>query len=172
MPEVLEVRNYCDLIRKYFLHKYINEINILNGRYKTHKPFSGYTKLRNLLKSNYLQITQVSSKGKLIYMILNNKLVLLCTLGLSGGWICKDSTKKFIYAHHEKYLTGSGLGSSSGSGQMNLDNYNKSILNHLNIEFKFKNHNKILYFFDMLSFGTLKILFDMTLLDTKLKQSG
>jgi len=174
MPEVLEVRNYCDLIRKYFLHKYIAEINILNGRYKTHKPFAGYTKLRNLLKSNYLQITQVSSKGKLIYIILNNKLVLLCTLGLSGGWICRDSSSKFIYARHEKYLTSlsSGSGSSSSSGLADLDNYNKTILNHLNIEFKFKNHTKILYFFDMLSFGTIKILFDITLLDTKLKQIG
>lgn len=49
MPEIVEVKKYCDFIRKHMLNSSITDINILKGRYKKHKPFEGYTMIHKLL---------------------------------------------------------------------------------------------------------------------------
>ena len=38
MPEVIEIRKYADFLKKIIKNKYLNELNILKGRY-TKKPF-------------------------------------------------------------------------------------------------------------------------------------
>jgi formamidopyrimidine-DNA glycosylase len=92
MPEIIEVKKYCDFINKYTKNKYILDINILQGRYKKHKPFEGYYKIKNLLP---LKLLKAESKGKFIYITFENDIILFCTLGLSGGWT--NSFKKTVY---------------------------------------------------------------------------
>lgn len=157
MPEIVEVRKYCDLIRKAILNKNITNINILKGRYKNHKPFLGYNKLK---KHYPLKAKQISSKGKLIYIIFENNIILLCTLGLSGGWIYYKNNK-YIYSDNDKY----------NIGLDNYEEYKQNMLKHLNIEFVLDNSTK-LYFVDMLSYGTINILFDIDLLNAKLSKIG
>jgi len=157
MPEIVEVRKYCDLIRKAILNKNITNINILKGRYKNHKPFLGYNKLK---KHYPLRAKQISSKGKLIYIIFENNIILLCTLGLSGGWI-HNKNNKFIYSDNDKY----------NIGLDNYEEYKQNMLKHLNIEFVLDNSTK-LYFVDMLSYGTINILFDIDLLNIRLAKIG
>jgi formamidopyrimidine-DNA glycosylase len=83
MPEVVEVRKYSDFLRKTLHNNKIKNITILKGRYKKHSPFSGFQKV---IKNLPLSVIDVRSKGKFIYFICNNDLVLFNTLGLSGGF--------------------------------------------------------------------------------------
>ena len=55
-------------------------------------------------------------------------------------------------------------------GKENMDSYIKSALNHLNVEFKTKEGS--MYFYDTLSFGTLKVIKDEKELNKKLNTIG
>ena len=93
MPEIVEVRKTRDFLRKIMKNKYITSISILKGRYKTHKPFELYYKIRNNLP---LKVLDIKSKGKFMYFILENDFYIFSTLGLRGGWTYKlnnDSKK-------------------------------------------------------------------------------
>jgi len=140
MPEIVEVRKYADFLKKHLLNKNIIEINILNGRYKKHKPFSNYKKLKNNLP---LKVIDIRTKGKLLYFIFENDLYLISTLGLSGGWTFYY--KKYYFPSFYEYMA-----------KKRVAKYYSNAIKHLNIEFKTKKGS--IYYFDVLSFGTLKTI--------------
>lgn len=144
MPEVVEVRKNADFIKKHLKNININNINILKGRY-IKKPFS--------IKSSIfpLKILDIKTKGKFLYFILENNTYFLCTLGLTGGWTFFDNIRqKYLYPF--KYES------------------TKTYLNNLNIEIV--SNKGSLFFFDQLSFGTFKIIFNEDELLQKLKTIG
>jgi formamidopyrimidine-DNA glycosylase len=157
MPEVVEVKRYCDFIKKYMLNIKINNIKILNGRYKKHGPFNGYKYLK---KSPNLKIIDVNSKGKLMYILFNNGTFLLITLGLSGGWVFNPiNTDKYIFPNLVEYLN-----------ENTVQEYQDKSLKHLNIQFE--THKGSLYFFDTLSYGTLTFAQNIDELNIKLNKLG
>ncbi len=135
MPEIMEVKIFVDFLNKKLKNKNIEEINILKGRYKTHSPFPLYNEIKKKLPT---KILDVNSKGKFIYFTLEDNYYLFCTLGLSGGFIYKKN-EKFTYA----------------TGNTDLE-FAENAKNNLNVEFKTKDGS--MYFYDQLSFGTLKII--------------
>jgi formamidopyrimidine-DNA glycosylase len=154
MPEVVEVKAYGDLLRTKLKGKYILEINILKGRYAKHGAFE----LMHELKKNLpIKVIDIQTKGKLIYISFEKDLYLLSTLGLSGGWVSYQNTTK-------SYILPKLIGS--------YKDYNEysNIDAHRNIEIKIKGGS--IYFFDMLSFGTLKVIKGQIELDKKLSQLG
>jgi len=154
MPEIVEVKKYCDFIKKYMINKKINDIIILKGRYKKHKPFEGYY----IIKKNLpIKLLDVKSKGKFIYMTFENNIILFCTLGLSGGWTYKMNNNKYIFANMIEYLN-----------VEDVNNYHDQSMNHLNIEFCTSKGS--LFFFDTLSFGTIKIVDNIDELNKKLSK--
>jgi endonuclease-8 len=164
MPEIVEVKKYCDFIRKYMKNKEITGVKILKGRYKKHTKFEGYDIIK---KSLPLKILSVESKGKFIYIVFDNDVILFCTLGLSGGWVYvynqvynqvynpTNHPKQFIFPNMVEFLN-----------VKDIENYNDRSLNHLNIEFTTSKGS--LYFFDTLSFGTIKVVNNVIELDRKL----
>ena len=154
MPEIVEVKKYCDFIKKHTLNKYITNIKILKGRYKKHDKFEGYLTIKKLLP---LKILDVKSKGKFIYILFEKDIILFCTLGLSGGWTFKNN--KFIFPKMIEYLN-----------VKDIENYRNNSLNHLNVEFSTDKGN--LYFFDTLSFGTIKVINNKKILEKKLSKIG
>ena len=86
MPEIVEVRKTRDFLRKIMKNKYIESISIIKGRYKTHKPFDLYNKIKNNLP---LKVLDIKSKGKFMYFILEHDFYIFSTLGLRGGWTYK-----------------------------------------------------------------------------------
>jgi formamidopyrimidine-DNA glycosylase len=155
MPEINEVRKYADFVKSKL--KKINKINILNGRYKKHGPFPLYKELVNTLPVNVIDI---KTKGKFMYMILSDGYYLFSTLGLSGGWVYQDNkTKKYSHPEIIEYLN-----------KKDVDAYLETSLNHLNVEFV-TDHGSI-FFYDTLSFGTLKVIKNETELNKKLNTLG
>lgn len=154
MPEVVEIRAYADKLRTTLKGKSILEINILKGRYAKHGAFD---LIHDLRKNLPIKVLDVKSKGKLIYICFEKDLYLLSTLGLSGGWV-------FYQNNNRQYKLPKLIGS--------YKDYNEysNIDAHRNVEFKIKGGS--IYFFDMLSFGTLKVLKSKLELDKKLSQLG
>ena len=118
----------------------------VNGRYKTHGPFNDY----KLIKKNLpLKVKNIKTKGKFIYIIFDKEIYLFNTLGLSGGWCyLKNGNTKYEFSNnlndYATYLP-----------EQSISSYVKNAINHLNVEFK--TNFGSLYFFDVLSFGTLKV---------------
>jgi formamidopyrimidine-DNA glycosylase len=138
MPEIIEIREYADLIRKNVVNKKGNKYKIYKGRYKKHDPFEGFKYLKKKLP---LQIIDVKTKGKFLYFILDNNIFIFNTCGLSGGWCIKNNiSHKLFFANH-----------------IQNSPYVKDIQKYLNIEFVLENNYSLL-FYDMLSFGTLKVV--------------
>lgn len=171
MPEGVEVRRFADMISKHTKGKQLTDIEILAGRYKKHKEFEGF----DLLKAHLpLKMKSAQTKGKLIYMTMTDKhdkeFYLLSTLGLSGGWTFTEvkyepdsilmSLDDFDMPKVLEYI-----------GAKTLREYHMKTLDHLNVRFEFSGHNE-LYFYDTLSFGTLKATDDDTVLAKKLKELG
>ena len=154
MPEVVEVRKTADFLKKVMKNNYLTEINILKGRYKTHGPFELYNKLKSSLP---LKITDINTKGKFMYIKFENGLYLFATLGLTGGWVyTKDETIKFpdIIEYNS-----------------DTSKFHKVAINNLNVEFVL-NDGYIVYFFDSLSYGTLKVIDNEKDLIKKLNELG
>jgi formamidopyrimidine-DNA glycosylase len=157
MPEINEVRRYADFLSLHLKNKEITEINILNGRYKKHGPFELYNELKKDLP---IKLLDVKTKGKFLYMKFDHNYYIFSTLGLSGGWtFLNNKTNKYIHPTIFEYID-----------KENIDSYMKSALNHLNIEFKTKEGS--IYFYDTLSFGTLKVIKDEKELNKKLNTIG
>jgi len=160
MPEINEVRRYADFLNEKLKNKKITEINILNGRYKKHGPFELYSELKNHLP---LKILNVQTKGKFLYFTLENNYFIFSTLGLSGGWVFLNNStheyKKYQHPDMLEYLK-----------KEEMDTYLATSLKHLNVEFKM-DHSAV-YFYDTLSFGTLKVIKDQKELDKKLNTIG
>ena len=158
MPEVSEIRNYADLLRNKLQGKYIIEFNILKGRYVTHKPFPLYEKI---VKKLPLKVIDVKTKGKFLYIILENNYYIFSTTGRHGGWVYFDNKKdKFEFPLIDNYI----------SSQNRKNMYIKNALNHLNIQFK--TYSGSVYYHDTLSFGTMKVIDNYNHLEKKLKTLG
>ena len=196
MPEVIEVRKFADILSENVIGKTITHINLLKGRYKK-KAFDGYT---DLIKALPLKIEAIQTKGKFTYMTFvsnnvnndnvsdNKKFYLFNTLGLSGGWTLK-SDKKSNFAkckncnyienerenEREKYIFTypSMLDYISKNSETQ---WIENDLKHLNVEFITNYKNISFYFYDQLSFGTLKAVDcntnGETILEKKLKELG
>jgi formamidopyrimidine-DNA glycosylase len=157
MPEVVEIRRYVDFIKKHMLDIPITNLKILNGRYKKHGPFEGYT---NIKKSLPVKIIHVNSKGKFLYITFDNGSVLFSTLGLSGGWTFNPkNTQEFKFPNLVEYLN-----------EATVQEYHDKSLNHLNVQFETKRGS--LYFFDTLSYGTMKVIQNIDELNKKLNKLG
>ena len=157
MPEIVEIKKYCDFIKKQVLNKKVKSIKILGGRYKKHGKFEGY---KNFLEELPLKLLDVNSKGKFIYITFEDNFTLYCTLGLSGGWTFKKkNSDKYKFPEIMEFLN-----------VKDIDEYRDKSLKHLNIEFEFEVGT--IYFFDMLSYGTISIYNDEKKLEKKLKTLG
>jgi endonuclease-8 len=141
MPEIVEVRRYADFLIKHFRNNNLVNIKILKGRYKKHKPFSGYYKL---VKSLPVKVIDIKTKGKFIYFILDNDMIIFNTLGLSGGWIYSDSKEDYKHPSVHEFLN-----------KNDIDAYRETALKHLNIMFEL--NKGFIYYFDILSYGTMKV---------------
>lgn len=157
MPEIIEVKKYADFIRKILLNKILLNISIINGRYKKHGPFDFYKKFKSNLPS---KIINIGTKGKLMYISFYNDYHIIVTLGLSGGWLIYN--KKTSYYYHAD--TGDVLNESLAS------NYYKLMYKHRNVLFETEKH--VLYFCDILSFGTIKIYYNKEDLHKRLSKLG
>ena len=200
MPEAVEVRKFADIVSTNVLGHHITHINILKGRYFTHKKsFEGYDELIKYLP---LKIESINTKGKFTYMKLVsqskthnketekiNTFYLFNTLGLSGGWTLKSNKKSdfakcnhcnYMEVGHDTYTFPSILEYITEDRQ---NNWFKRALNHLNVEFITDYKNISFYFYDQLSFGTLKAVESdgiskghsddsSSVLDKKLKELG
>lgn len=178
MPEIVEVRKFADIIKHNVLGTQLIAINILKGRY-TKKAFDGFQLLQSSLPAT---IEAINTKGKFIYITLksvNGKtLYLFNTLGLTGGWTVKASRKNdlkekdhiriFKKSDNEYYAYPVVWEYISNN---NISEWFERALNHLNVEF-ITDSGKVFYFYDQLSFGTLKIIETKTELDKKLKELG
>jgi len=157
MPEVMEVLKYADFIQHKLKHNKITEINVLQGRYKKHGDFEN---LNTLKKALPLGIKTVETKGKFLYFHFENDMYLFSTLGLSGGWAYKANNKsQYEFGHSYDYID-----------KKSLDAYYQRALNHLNVEFKTATGS--LFYYDTLSFGTLKVVTTATEVEKKLKALG
>ena len=164
MPEIVEMRKTRDFLSKIMKNKYITSISILKGRYKTHKPFELYYKIRNNLP---LKVLDIKTKGKFMYFILENDFYIFSTLGLKGGWTYKlnnNNSKKVGDYKFPKLL--------DYISKEIYEKYHKTSINNLNVAFKLKGLNKIVYYYDSLSFGTLKVIDNKEELEKKLNQIG
>ena len=81
MPEAPEIRQYSDELNDFFEDHKLTEIKILSGRYKRHGVPDNLNELNKLLPQ---KIKDVKTKGKFIYVILENNYVIAMTMGLSG----------------------------------------------------------------------------------------
>jgi formamidopyrimidine-DNA glycosylase len=157
MPEIVEIKKYCDFINKHFTNKKLNNIKILKGRYKKHGKFEGYNEIN---KNFPLKLLGAKSKGKFIYITFENNITIYCTLGLSGGWTYKKKdSDKYKFPDMMEFLN-----------VEDVDEYRDTSLDHLNIEFIFKKGS--LYFFDTLSYGTISVSNDIDKLNKKLNSLG
>lgn len=159
MPEVNEIRKYADFIKKKMRGKDIIRVKILNGRYKKHGPFEKY----DVLKENLpIKIKDVKTKGKFMYVMFEYNLYMFATMGLSGGW---------CYLENDKYTFSEVTNDYSGyMPQEKMDRYLQNAINHRNVEFKTATGS--LFYYDVLSFGTLKIIDNKKDLDKKLSSIG
>lgn len=161
MPEINEVRHYADFIKSKMKNKKIIDIKILNGRYKTHGPFHKYESLKKKIP---IKLLDVKTKGKFLYMVLENDYYIFSTLGLSGGWCyLKNNAKKYSFS---KVVDGYAQYSPKES----ISGYLNNAIKHLNVEFKTDQGS--LYYYDVLSFGTLKVIQGIEELNKKLKLIG
>lgn len=88
MPEGPEVKLISNYLHKKLAGKYIQQMNILGGRYQHHSSPKNYKKFIDLLP---LKVISVKSYGKFIWMEFDKTdITLWNTLGMSGWWQTKD----------------------------------------------------------------------------------
>lgn len=158
MPEVIEVLKYADFLRTKLKNNKITEVNVINGRYKKHQD--SLENLQALKDALPIKVSKIETKGKFLYMEFSEpNLYLFSTLGLSGGWLYKSKDNKVQFGHLLKYIP-----------KNQLEQYHKEALNHCNVEFK--TENGTLYFYDTLSYGTMKVATTEKELQKKLSTLG
>lgn len=100
MPEGPEVKLITNYLSKKLTGKYIQQFNILGGRYQHHNPPKNFNKFIELLP---LKIESVNSYGKFIWMEFSNcDLTLWNTLGMSGWWQIKEEAHNNISLIYSK----------------------------------------------------------------------
>jgi formamidopyrimidine-DNA glycosylase len=154
MPEVIEVLTYLDFLKKKIKGETITHIKILKGRYKTHGLFEGFHDLQHALP---LRVAAIQSKGKFLYITFENGMVLFSTLGLYGGWVWESSKGYEFITIRER------------SSREERTAYHEHAIAHRNVEFR--TAHGTLYYYDLLSFGTLKVV-PLTDVDAKLRTLG
>lgn len=157
MPEVIEIKKYTDFIKKKIGSSKLINIKILKGRYKTHGPFENYKKLNKMLP---LPILEVKNKGKFMYIKITDDVSISITLGLTGGWLFKKNGQ-LKYEH---------VNFTGRFDPNTVNNYFQRALNNLNVAFEYS--NGILYYYDQLSFGNIKIYESLDELEKKLNIIG
>jgi formamidopyrimidine-DNA glycosylase len=197
MPESTEVLEYTQFIKSKFKNKILEDVKILKGRYKKHNIFDGY----KTLKSGNYKLIDVKSKGKFMYVEFEKikaprsrsksrtrsrspeksteSIYLGVTLGLSGGWFRSSASKdrrsperasKLINGlDTERFDDDTSSKKSFGFSGSEASKYLTAAMKHINVEFTF--NAGTLYFYDQLSYGTLKEL-SQSELESKLKKIG
>lgn len=184
MPEGVEIKKFADILIANTLGHNITAINILKGRY-TKKAFDGYS---DITKELPVKVESIHTKGKFTYFeLISSKtgktIWLFNTLGLTGGWTVSGPTKNSLKSTpNMRYMKGTAGGSDETVvyaypiiweyiSNNNLSEWFEKALDHLNVEFVLDNGLRM-YFYDQLSFGTLKIIDKKTDLEKKLKELG
>ena len=158
MPEIIEVKSYSDFIKKNALNKQLLDIKIIRGRYITHGPFEHYKEIKRKLP---LKLIKVGGKGKYMYLEFEDNYYIGVTLGLYGGWFFnKKDSDKLIHGLHKDLRY----------GQDETNNYVESAKKHINVKFIFESGT--LSFYDVLSFGTIKIFTSKEELEKKISKIG
>jgi formamidopyrimidine-DNA glycosylase len=85
MPEGPTCHRVAHKLHGRFERATLQSVDIAGGRYKTHGPPIGWPMLADALSTGPVPIVGVGCKGKLIWWLLGD-FVLLSTLGLSGSW--------------------------------------------------------------------------------------
>ncbi len=93
MPELVEVAIIVDAINKKFKGATINDVTINSGRYSRHKLPDGYAKF---IKSLPAKIKSFNTKGKFIYILLDDDRSIWITLGLSGELLLKPAEHSHV----------------------------------------------------------------------------
>jgi formamidopyrimidine-DNA glycosylase len=83
VPEGPEVRIVTDSLASALVGRSITGINYLYGRYTKHGPPEGHTEISSVLPQI---VSDVSCKGKFIYIGLQNDWAIWNTLGMTGSW--------------------------------------------------------------------------------------
>jgi formamidopyrimidine-DNA glycosylase len=180
MPEGVEIRKFASIINNNAVGHNITGINILKGRY-IKKVFDGYNELLNYLP---VKIVNIKTKGKFTYIelhsIKNNKTFwLFNTLGLTGGWTISNTNKDDFKMDEEtgtRFIKKSDLIYIYPTiwefiSNNSLSEWFEKAIEHLNVEFILDTGARI-YFYDQLSFGTLKIISNQKDLTKKLNELG
>ena len=189
MPEGVEIKKFADILIANIVGHNIREINILKGRY-TKKQFDGYN---DIIKNKELpmKVKSIKTKGKFTYFELvssntGKTIWLFNTLGLTGGWTVSGPSKNALKSTpNMRYMKSTAKDSNDEDNARvyaypiiweyisnnNLSEWFEKALDHLNVEFVMDNGLKM-YFYDQLSFGTLKIIDKKTDLEKKLKELG
>jgi formamidopyrimidine-DNA glycosylase len=200
MPEGIEIRKFADILINNAIGHNITAINILNGRYKK-KVFDGFNELKDNLplqiksiqtkgKLTYLELESIRVPNKTFWLIN--------TLGLTGGWTMSARNKSYFKTFKDKGSEPRYIKHSLHGGEPlifaypiiweyisnnNLSEWFERALEHLNVEFILdgssgssgssgSKDDARIYFYDQLSFGTLKLLSDRKLLEKKLQEIG
>jgi len=185
MPEGVEVRKFADILIHNLVNHSIVDINILKGRY-TKKHFDGYQVLKGMLP---VRVVAVKCKGKMTYIELRSEKAggktvwLINTLGLTGGWTIAAKEKKDLRGERRlRYMKKESAGVGAGMvfaypviweyiSNNNSNEWFEHALEHLNVEFVMDS-SVMGYFYDQLSFGTLKVVENRVELEKKLKELG
>jgi formamidopyrimidine-DNA glycosylase len=100
MPEGPECLSIVDLITNSdFVGKKLLSISFLKGRYKTKGHPSGYDEIKQLFP---LKLMDVSSHGKMISFSLENDVVMISNLGLTGDWFVEEITDASVVLEFTK----------------------------------------------------------------------
>jgi len=119
--------------------------------------------LSSSLKFNLLFLYS-STFFKSLISVFDNNLYLINKLGLVGGWCyLEHNSDKYDHPKTYKYYL------KYGDKEM-MEKYIKNSMNHLN--FEIVTNNGTLYYYDMLSYGTLKCVDNENELNKKLNKIG
>ena len=94
MPEIAEVRISHDLMKDVINNKTLSEVNLLSGRY-TKKAPANYVEFMAHLPS---KVKEMNTRGKFLYLILDNGWSIGITFGMSGRMMKADTTDE--HDHH------------------------------------------------------------------------
>tara|TARA_B100000214_G_C23916814_1_gene604124 strand:- start:85 stop:891 length:807 start_codon:yes stop_codon:yes gene_type:complete len=83
MPEGPEVKRIVDRLSEELVGQEVTDVKILSGRYERHGPPCGFAEFGSVLPA---RVTDVSCKGKFIFMLFDNGFSMWNTLGMSGFW--------------------------------------------------------------------------------------
>lgn len=160
MPEVIELRKYRDFLKKHAQGATLTHVQILKGRYKNHGPFQGYA---DTAKSLPLTIRDITVHGKLMWWTFSNGMILVITLGLTGGWIVHSKKAWYEPTFYSYSYTPEEVAA-----------WQQRQRGACNVAFHITKGNKqrIVYFADQLSYGTLQVLTDPLALQERLRKLG